>query len=352
MTTMARAACLTNYEDVARHAGLDPRRMLYEAGLPPNCVNEPDLKISVQAVRHLLERSAALSGQEAFGLLMTEGRRLSNLGVLGMLLREEPTLRCALQSLQGYGRVQNEALQQRIDESEGIATIHEELLIGSAGSSRQGNELLVAVALKAMRFFLGADWRARRICFTHAAPADTSVHRRVLGQSPEFDCDFNGIVCTSADLDMPIVSADPVVASYVRQEVQHMSQTSMTVTDEVRQMVLVLMPRGRCTVDQVARLMGITRRTLHRHLAKEGQVFSDLVQSLRREMASRYVNELQRSLTDITQLLGFTDLSSFSRWHKTSFGCSAGEFRRRLRPSHQYLQAGNDEHKVNRMSTR
>ena len=178
------------------------------------------------------------------------------------------------------------------------------------------------------------------------------MHRRVLGQSPEFNCDFNGIVCTSADLDMPIVSADPVVASYIRQEVQHMSETSITVTDEVRQMALVLMPGGRCTVDQVARQMGITRRTLHRHLAREGQVFSELVQSIRRELASRYVSESQRSLTAITQLLGFTDLSSFSRWYKTSFGCSAGEFRKRLPPSCLHVQAEDDEHKINRMLTR
>ncbi|UUZ76015.1 AraC family transcriptional regulator [Polaromonas sp. P1(28)-13] len=316
------------------------RSALHEAGLPSTCVNDPDLKIPVQAVHRLLEDSVALSGQDAFGLLMAEGRRLSNLGILGMLLREESTLRLALQSLHSYGGVQNEALQQRIDESEGIATIHEELLLGSAGPCRQANELLVAVVLKIMHFFLGADWKARRICFTHTAPADASVHRRVLGQSPEFGCDFNGIVCTSADLDTPIASADPVVASYFRREVQHKSNAAMTVTDEVRQMVLALMPLGRCTVDQVAGLMGITRRTLYRHLANEGQVFTELLQSIRRELASRYVNEPQHSLTAITQLLGFTDLSSFSRWHKTSFGCSAGELRKRLPPPRQHVRAG------------
>lgn len=335
MTTLVRAASLTHYEDVARHAGLDPWRMLQEAGLPPSCLNTPDLKIPVQALRRLLEQSADLSQQEAFGLLMAEGRRMSNLGLLGMLLREEPTLRCALQSLHGYGRIQNAALLQRIDESEGFATIYEELLLDGSGPCRQGSELLVAVVLKTMRFFIGSEWKALRICFMHPAPADASVHRRVLGQMPEFGCDFNGIVCTSKDLDMPIASADPVVASYIRQKIRDISQTSMTLTQEVQQMVLVLMPRGRCTVDQVARLIGTTRRTLHRQLASEGQVFSDLVQSLRRELASRYVGDPQRSLTDITQLLGFANLSSFSRWHKTSFGSSAGARRKGVSPRSQ-----------------
>lgn len=323
MSTLVRAASLTNFVAVARQSGLDPWRLLREAGLPAHALDDPDLRISVDAVRQLLERSAALSGVEAFALLMAEGRRVSNLGVLGMLMREEPTVRHALLSIMAYGRTHNEALFQRIEESKGIATVHADLLLNSPGVARQAVELVVAVAIRTVRFFAGADWRPRRICFTHGAPLDISVHRRVLGRTPEFGCDFNGFVCTSVDLDTPIASADPVVARYIRQEVQSRQQATMTVGDEVRQMVLVLLPRGRCTVDQVARLMGITRRTLHRHLATEGQVFSDLVLTIRRELAARYVQEHTRSLGEIAQLLGFSDLSSFSRWYRQQFGASA-----------------------------
>lgn len=323
MSTLARAASLTHYVDVARQCGLDPWRLLREAGVPAKAIEEPDLRISVDAGRELLERSAALSGVEAFALLMAEGRRVSNLGVLGMLMREEPTVRHALLSAMAYGRTHNEALFQRIEESNGIAAVHTDLLFNSPGVARQANELVVAVSIKTVRFFVGADWRPRRICFMHGAPVDVSVHRRVLGQTPEFGSDFNGFVCTSADLDTPIASADPVVASYIRQQVQSHQQATLSVTDEVRQIVLVLLPRGRCTVDQVARLMGITRRTLHRHLAAEGQVFSTLVLTVRRELAARYALEKSRSKGEIAQLLGFADLSSFSRWQRQQVGAVA-----------------------------
>ena len=36
---------------------------------------------------------------------------------------------------------------------------------------------------------------------------------------------------------MPIASADPAVASYIRRKIQDISQTSMTLTQEVQQMV-------------------------------------------------------------------------------------------------------------------
>ena len=327
MTQLVRAAALTHYVEVARAVGLDPWRMLSDAGLHRSCVEQPELRISVESVRVLLERSAALSGEEAFGLRMAEGRRISNLGALGLLTREEPSLRLALQSFQRYSRVHNESLRQRIEETGGIATIHEDLLMETTGPVRQATELVVAVALRLMRVFLGADWRARHICFTHPEPADLGVHRRVLGQMPEFRCEFNGIVCPSTDLDTPIASADPVVAGYIRQQLQGDALADARVADEVRQMALVLLPQGRCTIEQVARFMGINRRTLHRHLATEGHTFSGLVQAVRRELAQRYVSDRLRPLTEVAQLLGFSDLSSFSRWHRQNFGASAERLR-------------------------
>jgi len=247
---------------------------------------------------------------------------------LGLLSREEPTLRQALSSTERYGSLQNESLVQRIEEAAGIATIHEDLLTDEAGYTRQGIEIVVGVTLRLIKVFLGADWQPRRICFGHAPPRDLGIHRRVLGQTPEFNCDFNGLVCTSADLDAPIASADPVMSDYLRQQLQLDSFSKATVTDEVRQMIMLLMPRGRCTVEQIAQLMGVNRRTLHRQLLAEQQSYVQLLQTIRQALAQRHVAEPRRPLRDVAQLLGFGELSSFSRWYKSTFGVTAESARK------------------------
>ena len=73
--------------------------------------------VPIDAVRRLLEASAERSGVEGFGLLMAEARRLSNLGPLGLLIREQPTLRLALEAFARYGKRLNEALFLTIEES-------------------------------------------------------------------------------------------------------------------------------------------------------------------------------------------------------------------------------------------
>src|SRR6478735_2221600 len=102
MQTLVRAASLTHFSDVARGFGLDPQRLLADAGLGPNVLSEPDLNIPTERVCDLLERAAAQSGCESFGLRMAESRRLSNLGPVGLLMRDQPTVRDSLAALLRY----------------------------------------------------------------------------------------------------------------------------------------------------------------------------------------------------------------------------------------------------------
>ena len=85
--TLIRSAVLTNFAEVARSVGLDSYRLLADLGLPQRCLLDSDLKVPIDAVRELLERAAQRSGIEAFGLLMAETRQLSNLGMVGLLIR-------------------------------------------------------------------------------------------------------------------------------------------------------------------------------------------------------------------------------------------------------------------------
>ena len=97
MTALLRAAALTHFEQVASECGLDARQLVAEVGLPERCLREPDLTISALQTCTLLELAAERAREPAFGLRMAATRRLSNLGPLGLLLRDQPTLRHALE---------------------------------------------------------------------------------------------------------------------------------------------------------------------------------------------------------------------------------------------------------------
>ena len=330
MSVLVRSASLTNFPDVARTAGLDPVRMLSAAGLPARCLIDPELTVPVDNVRALLEDAASQSGLEAFGLLMAETRKLSALGPVGLIVREQPTLRLALEVLVRHSRSLNAALFVTLEEAGEVGVLREEVIVGHAGAVRQSTELAIGVVFRLVGAVLGPTWRPLRVCFAHDAPADRSVHLRVFGPSVEFGHDFNGIVFRRSDLEARNPNADPAMASFAQQILdQRGRRAEGDVRGAVRDQVMLLLGSGGCSVELVARHLGVDRRTIHRRLAAEGGTYSGVVDAVRRELAGRYLDHGERPLAEVSMLLGFAAPSGFTRWYRKRFGAAPSKHARR-----------------------
>lgn len=319
MTRLVRSASLTHFEEVAAQYGLDARALLAEAGLPAACLSNPDLKIDAQLTLALLEDAANRAREPAFGVRMGERRRMSNIGPLAVALRDEPTLQHVLDVLVNHIRLHNEALVIQTQRQANVVVIRLELLTEQGRYFRQGTELALLVTLQNISLFMGAHWRPRMVGFAHAAPRSLATHRRIFGVPVEFGHEFNGIVCNSADLHAPNPSADPVMARYAEQFLQSLQGQPRSFQDQVRELVLLLLPLGRCNADVVAQHLGCTRRTVNRRLADESMSFLRLVNAHRRNMARQYVQEGELTLTSIASQLGFSSRSAFSRWYRQQF---------------------------------
>ena len=311
MINVVRGASLTNYAEIARRVGLDPARMLSEFGLPQRCLQDPELKVPMDPVRQLLEASAERSHVEGFGLLMAEARQLSDLGALGLLIREQPTLRLAIEAFVRHGRRLNDALLLTVEESGDVIVLREELIVGRSGSVRQSTELAIGVAYRMLRSFLGPNWRPRRVCFAHDPPRDRTVHERVFGRNVvEFGHDFNGIVCARRDLEVPNPDADPEIAR-LAQPCSTCHDREPAMSSQVRDLVVRLLGTApvRSSVPPSISAWTGARSTA---ISRKGETFSGIVEAVRRELAERYVNDRHRSLAEVSTLLGFAAPSGFA----------------------------------------
>jgi AraC-like DNA-binding protein len=269
---------------------------------------------------------------EDFGLRLAESRNASNLGPLALLWRE-PTLRAALVALKEFLYLHNQGLVLDIEESGGVVVLRLELVTVCQLSVRQSVELAVAVTYRLLKSLLGNHWHPSVVCFRHCAPRDDSRHHRVLGTSLQFNCLMDGIICRSSDLDRALPSADPEMARHVNQYLNSIRDDSRaTLLGQVHQMIWTLLPTGRCSVEQVAAHLGRDRRTLHRQLTREGETFSSLLDQVRTELATRYLANPHHPLSEIAGVLGFSELSAFSRWFSRLFECSPSSWRTRSSP--------------------
>jgi AraC-like DNA-binding protein len=331
MRTKVRAAVLSNYIEVAQSLKLDPHALLRKVGLNKTILSNPDNQIPIDAALEVLEDSARESGCSTFGLLMAESRQLSHFGVISLLLTHQRTLRDVMRVIVQYRHLLNQSLAMHIEEVGDKVIIREEIMTDNQVFSQQAIELALGVLHRMCSALLGSHWHPISIHFTHNAPADLHLHRRVFGFgcALEFGSEFNGIVCNAASFDYPNPTADPVMAQYAERFLTTLpTPNQVTIVQEVKRTIYFLLPMGRATIEQVAQGMGLNVRALQRQLEESESVFSELVNDVRRELAVRYMENPKFSLSHIAELLGYAMPSSFTRWFSAQFGMTPAEWRK------------------------
>ncbi len=329
---LARTAVLNDYISLMHHLGADPAALVRAAGLDVRDLSTPGRWIPVASVSRLLAMSAEATGHEDFGLLLAEGRRLSNMGPVSLAAREEPDVRSALRMLIRHEHLHNEALRTQLTEGGGLATIHIATTLRPADQPRQAHELITGAVRRFLTTLIGRHWQPVTVDFAHPAPADLSTHHRLLGPHIRFDQDSTALACYTADLDASNTLSDPLLRPYARAYLDTLARPrpgtdTGTHVDQIREIIGALLPTGRCSLQHVARTLCVDRKTVHRHLARDGQTYSSLQDDVRADLAEHHVSRDQRPLNEIAELLGFTSLSTFSRWFRHRFGTSATAWR-------------------------
>ena len=329
-TLQLRAAVLSHYDEVAKRLGLNPPVMLRKVGLTPRMLASPTQLIPLESALRILDISARESGCDTFGLRMAEARLLSDFGPISLLLTHQSSMRMALQVIAQYRHLLNESLGMHIEDVGKTTLIREEIISDYAGSTQQSTDMAIGVLMLIFRAILGEHWRPQAVHFTHPANSDLQVHRRLFGCALHFNSDFNGVVCLKTDMDRPNARADATMASYAQSFIEAMPKRGQSsLVHDVRRSVYLLLPMGRASVDQIASGLGMNVRTLQRRLDEEAVSFSEVLNDVRSELAQRYITHTPHSMGRVAEQLGYSNLSSFTRWFSAQFGCAPSQMRER-----------------------
>ena len=329
LTRLIRSASLSGYVELVQSLGRDPHAFMRTVGLQAKFLEDPETLIPRDAARELLEITARATKTEDLALRLAAQRKLSALGPISLVLREEPTPRNALDTLCRYLRLVNPSLTIRVEDTDSLVIIREDLLPSPGVPMRQSVELAVGTLFRMLSDMIGPLWRPLEVCFTHRPPTDGAAHRAFFGRRVKFNQEFNGLVCMAVDLSRPRELGDQVAAGFARKYLEAaLKDRSESVQESCRQLILALLPGGACTAQEVARHMRVDRRTLHRRLDAEGLTFSGLLDQVRANLVERHLRESDLPLSEVAELLGFSRHSSFSHWFQRHFRCSATQWSR------------------------
>jgi AraC-like DNA-binding protein len=109
----------------------------------------------------------------------------------------------------------------------------------------------------------------------------------------------------------------------------HRIGAEATFVDRVREVLSEALLHGTAGEEAVAREMGVTRRSLRRHLAESGLTFRRIREGLQRARAESMLREARLPIAEISYLLGYADASTFHRAFRRWTGSTPGDWRER-----------------------
>jgi AraC-like DNA-binding protein len=161
-------------------------------------------------------------------------------------------------------------------------------------------------------------------------PADLA---EFLGKNVQFGAAVDEMSFLKRTGALPVVSADPylhkLLVEYCEEALARRRGSRGPFQSSVENAIVSLLPHGKVRADEIARRLGVGQRTFARRLSLEGLTFTDLLRSLKFDLAIRYLADRDLSISQVAWLLGYQEVANFSHAFKRWSGKTPREARGR-----------------------
>ncbi len=324
---LIRSSLLSEFPALVGKLGGPLEDILEQSGLSLEQIEQPTLLIPFEKQIRVLQVAARECRCETFALQLAQHQDIAVFGALSVLVMNCPSVAQALQLFGKYLHYTVQGVELQIRETGELGYFIIDSPYDIAIASQQFWDHSLALAVAVMRMLCGQSWAPRCTHLRRTEPQNADRYGAYFRSPMAFDSDFCGLVFARSVLLQPlsvsISSAPQQLQAYLR------SSFEGNFLEQMRRVINSLLPTGDCSARTVAHCMGYSPRTLQRKLKAEQTNFQQQINQVRSELAISYLQEPQFSITDISELLGFAELSVFSRSFKRWFGITPSQWRAR-----------------------
>lgn len=316
--------------DASLAAGVRPEQLYRAVNLDPALLDDAENRIPYAQLVALYEEAARLTGDDAFGLHLSERASARVFDLLGYVMLNSPTFGEAVGRIVRYHSIWTDGAAYDLEVKGGAARLGYRYVNLKADACRHDCEMTLGITLRFARLATGVDWTPLEVGFAHAAPADTSEHRRIFRSPVHFSRPANVIAFDSALLNLPMREADSALCAVLDRHAEELLTKFPSrggFVDEVRALLFEALNGGDASLEAISQQLGTSPRTLQRKLKEEGTTHQDLLDELRRDLSKRYLSEPRMAICEVAYLLGFSEPSAFHRAFRRWTGITPREYR-------------------------
>lgn len=319
--------------DTARAKGVDTDALLAEVGLDLGPQADPMARFPAHLGLAFWQRVMAATGDELLGMEVAVAFMPMSFNALGYALMASANLGEMYLRLSRFAHVVTDAADLRFARGAGASTLTlmgDSVLLGHVDEVTRWSifDYACVAIVRGSRMLYGRDFMPLEIRLQRARPHDHDRLERVLRCVPVYGCADNAIVADNAQMDRPLGFANLAVAlasedALQRYRAQWASQDpAAQLPLQIAVLLRDLLPSGEPRQEDVADRLKMSLRSLQRRLLEAGSSYRDVLNQTRHELALHHLGKAELSVGEIAFLLGFSEVSAFTRAFRRWTGLS------------------------------
>ena len=311
--------------------GFDRRNCLRGTGILLSQLDNPQSRLTFQQELAFYRNALQLTGDPAIGLKLGEPFIPQRYGLFGYALLSASTLRRAMTHAVNFGQLTFSFFTFELQESDNRAAF---LMKDPPPIEKKLHDVYLdrdmSAALVGFSSVVGKPITLRQVELAHDGHGLQSVYRKHFACEVLFDSYPSKLVFDPDMLDTLLPQRDPDTSQHFRQQCRMLIaklKRQSYFADDVR-MLLLARPGQFPNIEQVAEQLHVSVRTLRRRLTDEGSSYRELLEEVRFQLAREYLLDTKLPLSEVADLLGYTEPGNFSHAFRRWSGLSPRGFRK------------------------
>ncbi|WP_404289325.1 AraC family transcriptional regulator ligand-binding domain-containing protein [Microvirga sp. RSM25] len=304
-----------------RAADLDPGPLLCKAGLSLSQLQDRDARMDAASQIAFLNLVADALPEELLGFHLAEAFDLREAGLLYFVLASSATLGEALARAERYSTITNEGVRLQCREDSDLRLGYSNVGV-ARHTDRHQVEFWARTLVRICQTLTDTNIKPIQVTFAHPRCGASDQLDAFFGCEVAFASEHDDVAFARGASQLPLVNADPYLNELLvrscEEVLSRQARSASSIRVSVENALAPLLPHGRIHVGEVARALGMSKRTLARRLAAEDLTFLAVLEDMRKELARHYLADASLSISRIAWLLGYQEVSGFThafrRW--------------------------------------